>query len=100
MKSLRDGAVAGLPPLQPVLPGHVHLPPGHLRLYLRWPLHGNSISIFILFISNVRYLKQRKNYLRLQQRLNGLGRCSIEKDTLTTLILILFLMILHQKMPE
>ena len=38
----------------------------------------------------------------LQERLNDLAMCSIEKDTLIwmTLILIQFLKILHQEMPE
>jgi len=50
-------------------------------------------------------LKQLRNCLRstmLQERLNDLAMCSIEKDTLIwmTLILIQFLKILHQEMPE
>ena len=36
----------------------------------------------------------------LQGRLNGLAMCSIEKDIWMTLILIQFLKILHQEMPE
>ena len=37
----------------------------------------------------------------LQERLNGLAMCSIEKDIFwITLILIQFLKILHQEMPE
>jgi len=48
-------------------------------------------------------LKLLKNCLRstmLQERLNGLAMCSIEKDILDKLISILFLKILHQEMLE